>query len=151
MKDRLNKLLKELELFLNYSPIMDDCTDDENQMYADMANLKCSIENVLDSSTSKTVFLTKEECFCGIVQLCDNIAKKMGRHPTDSIRYDCREIHVTIPVQEAVFDFYRNKYGQDDGSIATIWITYGPKANLEGNNYRAVIDEGFIKEIENGD
>lgn len=56
MKDRLNKLLKELELFLNYSPIMDDCTDDENQMYADMANLKCSIENVLDSSTSKTVF-----------------------------------------------------------------------------------------------
>lgn len=49
-KERLNKILDELEFFLNYSPIEDDCTDKENKMYSDMVNLKNSIESVLDKS-----------------------------------------------------------------------------------------------------
>lgn len=48
MKERLNKLVEELEFFLNNSPIEDDCTDKENKMYSDMANLKNSIEMVLE-------------------------------------------------------------------------------------------------------
>ena len=48
MKERLEKLLDELDSFLNHSPIEDDCTNDENQMYSDMANLKNSIEAVLE-------------------------------------------------------------------------------------------------------
>lgn len=47
-KERLNKLLEELEFFLNHSPIEDDCTDEENEMLSDMANLKNSIELVLE-------------------------------------------------------------------------------------------------------
>jgi hypothetical protein len=48
MKERLTNLLRELDFFLNNSPIEDDCTDKENEMYSDMANLKNSIEAVLE-------------------------------------------------------------------------------------------------------
>lgn len=49
MKERLANLLGELDFFLNNSPIEDDCTDKENEMYSDMANLKNSIEAVLEN------------------------------------------------------------------------------------------------------
>lgn len=49
MNDRLNKLYGELEYFLNNSPYVGDCSDEENQMYSDMADLKISIENLKDS------------------------------------------------------------------------------------------------------
>lgn len=42
---RIKKLYKELEYILNTAPIEDDCTDEENQIYSDIANLKNSIEN----------------------------------------------------------------------------------------------------------
>jgi hypothetical protein len=45
MKKRLVNLYKEIEFLLNHAPIEDDCTDEENEMYADMANLKNSMEN----------------------------------------------------------------------------------------------------------
>lgn len=45
MEERLTKLYKEIEFLLNNAPIEDDCTDDQNAMYSDMANLKCSMED----------------------------------------------------------------------------------------------------------
>lgn len=48
MNERFSKLLAELEFFLNHSPVEEDCTDKENEMYSDMANLKNSIEAVLE-------------------------------------------------------------------------------------------------------
>ena len=48
MKERLTNLLREIDCFLNNSPIEDDCTNKENEMYSDMANLKNSIEAVLE-------------------------------------------------------------------------------------------------------
>lgn len=48
MDERLRKLEKELNSLLNMAPIEDDCTPKENEMYSDMANLKNSIEYVLE-------------------------------------------------------------------------------------------------------
>ena len=48
MKERLTNLLREIDFFLKNSPIEDDCTNKENEMYSDMANLKNSIEAVLE-------------------------------------------------------------------------------------------------------
>lgn len=48
-KERLTNLLEELDFFLNNSPIVDDCTDWENEMYLNMTHLKNSIEMVLES------------------------------------------------------------------------------------------------------
>lgn len=47
-KKRLNNLLRELEFFLNNSPVEEDCSDKENEMYSDMANLKNSIIEVFE-------------------------------------------------------------------------------------------------------
>lgn len=44
---RLNHMHNELEFFLDHAPAEDDCSNMENEMYADMANLKNSIELVL--------------------------------------------------------------------------------------------------------
>lgn len=49
--ERLNRLLTELDFFLNNAPTEEDCSNKENDMYSDMANLKCSIENVLGEIT----------------------------------------------------------------------------------------------------
>ena len=43
MKERLEALYKEVETLLNLAPIEDDCTEEENSMYSDMANLKESM------------------------------------------------------------------------------------------------------------
>lgn len=42
---RIKKLYEELDHILNTAPIENDCTDEENQIYSDIANLKNSIEN----------------------------------------------------------------------------------------------------------
>lgn len=43
MKERLEKLYKEIDVLLNLAPVEEDCTDEENEMYSDMANLKNSM------------------------------------------------------------------------------------------------------------
>ena len=43
MKTRLEALYKELDTLLNMAPVEEDCTDEENRMYSDMANLKESM------------------------------------------------------------------------------------------------------------
>ncbi len=45
MEERLKSLYKELEFLVNHAPIEDNCTDEENEMYSDMANLKNSMKN----------------------------------------------------------------------------------------------------------
>lgn len=43
MKERIEKLYKEIDTLLNLAPVEDDCSDEENEMYSDMANLKESM------------------------------------------------------------------------------------------------------------
>lgn len=45
MKERYKRLYNELEFLMNYAPVMDDCTDEENLMYHNMEKLRISIEN----------------------------------------------------------------------------------------------------------
>lgn len=40
MNERLKALYKEVEVLLNLAPCVEDCTDEENDMYSEMANLK---------------------------------------------------------------------------------------------------------------
>ena len=43
MEDRLRALYKEIETLLNLAPSVEDCTDEQNEVYSDMANLKDSL------------------------------------------------------------------------------------------------------------
>lgn len=47
MEERFTRLYTELDFLLNNAPFESDCTDEENQMYSDMANLKTSMEDAL--------------------------------------------------------------------------------------------------------
>lgn len=47
LKDRLGNLLWRLQDLIENAPAEEDCTDEENDMYADMENLIESIENYL--------------------------------------------------------------------------------------------------------
>lgn len=47
MEDRIKKLYEELDFLLNNAPVEGDCTNKENTMYSDMANLKESIFDVI--------------------------------------------------------------------------------------------------------
>lgn len=44
MREKINELYNNLCDLLDNAPDEDQCTDEENEMYADMANLKDSIE-----------------------------------------------------------------------------------------------------------
>lgn len=46
MKERLEALYKEIDVILNNSPFVEDCTEEENKMYSDMATLKESMFDV---------------------------------------------------------------------------------------------------------
>ena len=43
MEERMEALYKEIETLLNLAPVEEDCTDEENRVYSDMANLKESM------------------------------------------------------------------------------------------------------------
>lgn len=43
MDEQLRKLYRMLDSVLNLAPIEEDCADEENDMYSDMANLKNSM------------------------------------------------------------------------------------------------------------
>lgn len=58
MNERLALLYKELEFFLNNAPCEEDCSKEENQVYSDMANLKCSMED----TGIKSYDTEEEEC-----------------------------------------------------------------------------------------
>lgn len=47
MEERFIRLYAELEFLLNNAPVESDCTDEENKMYSDMANLKTSMEEAV--------------------------------------------------------------------------------------------------------
>ena len=45
MEKRLSALLKEVDTLLDLAPCEDDCSDAENDVYCEMANLKNALEN----------------------------------------------------------------------------------------------------------
>ena len=94
-------------------------------------------------ANKRTVVLTKEECYCGIVEFYDLVARKLG-YDSDKVGYDCRRIDVTKPVQDQIFAFYREEQKALGESIAAAWVGYGPKASLPGEGYEAQIFDGFI-------
>lgn len=47
-RERLKNLYREIDAILNMAPTEEDCTEEENAMYSDMANLKESIFDCLE-------------------------------------------------------------------------------------------------------
>lgn len=59
MEEKLKNLYEQIEDILNLAPDEEDCTKEENEMYADMANLKSSMEEA-GYTQNKTFLLLVE-------------------------------------------------------------------------------------------
>lgn len=92
------------------------------------------------------VKLTQEECYCGIAELYDSIATKLGYDPT-TVCYDCRKVCVSKPVMEQVFSYFKDEKRVSRVAFNQLWLNLGPKANLNGEDYTAETQEGFILEV----
>lgn len=89
------------------------------------------------------VTLSEEECHCGLPDFYRNVAKATGVEDLEDVRFDCRRICVSEPVQEAIFAYYREE-GCDDMAAAMLWVDFGPKTALTDPGYVAEVEEGFV-------
>lgn len=93
------------------------------------------------------ICLTKEDCYCSIPRLYDNIARKLG-YDLAKVNYDCREITVSGEVFKQVDSYCKEVENLDSASVGMLWCIYGPRAVEELSNYDVDITENFIKEVE---
>lgn len=74
---RMKRLYKELDYILNTAASVDDCSEEENQIYSDIANLKNSIENAnLSCKDCPYYYGEIDWCMLGEPDVPDNMAKK---------------------------------------------------------------------------
>lgn len=92
------------------------------------------------------ITLNFEDCYCDLSAFYENVAKKLSFKVTDKTEFDCRKICVSKSVQEAIWSYYREEKDAEDGNISMLWLSFGPKANLDNkyNWYTVKVEEGFI-------
>lgn len=95
---------------------------------------------------SNIIILNFEDCYCDLSAFYENIAKKLSFKVTNKTEFDCRKICVNKSVQEAIWSYYREEKNAEDDSISTLWLIYGPKANLDykDNRYAVSVEFGFV-------
>ena len=84
--------------------------------------------------------LTKEQSYVGIPALYENIALVL--YGKQGNRYDCRKVEVGEEIRENCYQFYKDK-GYDIADINMAWLAYGPKASLEGYEFK--VEEGWCE------
>lgn len=91
-----------------------------------------------------TYILTKEECYCDIIGLYDTVAHHMGFEDPSKLRYDCRKICTSKKVQDEVIRYYVDEMGFAYTTTNIYLLHYGPKANIETDDYIVTVEDGFI-------
>lgn len=89
--------------------------------------------------------LKQEECYCGIPEFYNMIARKLGYEPK-KVQFDCTKICVSKAVKAQIFNFYKTENKASEAAIGQTWVDYGPKANLPHNTCVANVQNGFIIE-----
>ncbi len=91
----------------------------------------------------KRYSISEDECRCSLNDFYENAAKITGEKTTEKTCYDCRKICVTKAVQECIWNHYLSE-GFSSGSVASLLLMAGPKANLEGNSLEFEVEDGFV-------
>lgn len=97
---------------------------------------------------NKTIQLSRDDCYCGVDAFFENILKKMDIESSADYGFDCRRICVTSGVLDAMMAYYSEVEELPKGSIFTVLMNFGPKASLKGEEYLAVIEDGFVVQRE---
>lgn len=112
----------------------------------DYRNLKG--ENDMNSDIQK-IFLNKEDCHCNIFDLYKRAAMAIDYDITENTSFDCRKIRCTDNVKNEVFEYYRTEMGLNIESTGSLWILYGPKADIidpKYSQYAIYLEKGAIFE-----
>lgn len=91
----------------------------------------------------KRYSISKEQCTCGISELYDNVAKIIGVSDVSKVVYDCCKLSITKKVLDCMYEFYHSE-NQSDEAITTCMLLYGPKADLDGDDYEVEVEDGFV-------
>lgn len=95
---------------------------------------------------SNIITLNFEDCYCDLSTFYENVAKKLSIDVANNTLFDCRKICVNKSVQEAIWSYYREEENMDAGDISMLWLSFGPKANLDNkdNRYTVKVEDRFI-------
>lgn len=97
---------------------------------------------------TKRFTIRRCECICDLQKFYENAARAAGLEVSDKIQFDCRKICVTKAIQNALWTYY-TAHNCTDEEISMLFLALGPKANLDGEGYNFIIEDGFVSEEEN--
>lgn len=86
------------------------------------------------------VILKKEDCYCSIIQLYDNVWKALGHEPSQDDRYEPSKIWCSLNVMEQVEKYYKSVAPKNcteaefRSGFGMHWCNIGPKADKEFND-----------------
>lgn len=86
------------------------------------------------------IYLTKEQCSCGIPQLYENISYVLNGK--EAPQYDCTKVNVTEKVFDEIREYYKS-LGHNDAEINMAWLFGGPKASIEEDSYAIEVEDGW--------
>ena len=85
----------------------------------------------------------------GITELYDAVALAMGYGDVSELNYDCRNINVSLNIQDNFFRHYKeDNVEMSDGdfkiAMSMLLLSYGPKTDEMLLDYEVEVFEGFI-------
>ena len=90
--------------------------------------------------------LEEDDCRHDIYSFYANVARKAGIPISYEPCFDCSKIRVTSNVKDAIFNFYQEKGVESTNELIVMWLSSGPKTDLEEDGYFAEIEDGFVME-----
>ncbi len=90
-----------------------------------------------------------EKCERSLIEFYEYVAAACGITATENDIFDCRKVCVTEAVQECIIDHYLKTYPNvSREQVLQQLLLCGPKANLEGDGYEFVVEDGFVRKGE---
>lgn len=82
-----------------------------------------------------------------LIQLYELVANKMGYVDEQIEIYDCRYIDVGKGIQDAVFDYYANKFPgcDENGELGMLWVARGPKMDPNLGSHEVKVAKTFLR------
>ena len=90
---------------------------------------------------------------CGLTELYDAVAKKIGCENTSELKYDCTKINVSLSIQNAFYKYYADvareashDVTEQEISVATTLLLAmsGPKVDTNLNANEVEVFDGFV-------
>lgn len=101
------------------------------------------------------VRLDESDYRCGLVECYEHIAIKAGYKPTQHTLYDCRRVCVSKHIQDAWYDYYRERAKEKDPflsdreimcNITMLLLMVGAKVQPGLADNEASVENGFATE-----